>query len=206
MNKTKLQQYQEIQALVQKEARDVATKVYKELATQYGVNKSPIHYHDGVDLPPIYQKDIVNNVKYNLGIDVVGSGSVEIRAVPNLNKLILTGFAANNVSVSPATKRAIVNGNAAFGKCFVFNSSGVVSPTTSITGIKLVQTSNYLYVDSTTLTNNRTGFAPNKLVEVKDQTGATVASLVIDSYEKGLIQLTSVLATDWRMTFSLMIS
>ncbi len=46
---TPLEQYQQIQAMVQKEAREIATSVYKELGSQYGVPSVPVHDHDGVD-------------------------------------------------------------------------------------------------------------------------------------------------------------
>ena len=51
MDKSKMEKYAEIQAMVQKEARDIAEQVYKENANRYGVAKVPLHYHNGIDSP-----------------------------------------------------------------------------------------------------------------------------------------------------------
>lgn len=53
MEDSKLEKYAEIQALVQKEARVIATQVYKELGAQYAVPKVPVHIHNGIDAPKI---------------------------------------------------------------------------------------------------------------------------------------------------------
>jgi hypothetical protein len=45
--------YQQIQPLVQKDARDIAAQVYKELGTQFGVPSVPFHTHNGIDSPQI---------------------------------------------------------------------------------------------------------------------------------------------------------
>lgn len=50
---TNLQKYAEIQAMVQKDARDIAEQVYKQNAAQFGVAKVPLHYHNGSDAPII---------------------------------------------------------------------------------------------------------------------------------------------------------
>jgi len=53
-----MDKYAEIQAMVQKDATDIAEKVYKKLGTQYGVSKVPLHYHNGVDSPVIIRPDV----------------------------------------------------------------------------------------------------------------------------------------------------
>jgi len=55
---TRMEKYAEIQAMVQKEARDIATQVYKQMGTQYGVSKVPLHYHNGIDSPQLIRPDV----------------------------------------------------------------------------------------------------------------------------------------------------
>lgn len=200
---SKMQRYEEIQALVQKDARDEATKVFKQLATQYGINKSPLHYHDGVDLPKINQQDQLNNIKYSFSFNGNGSGTAQIRIVPNIAGIIVNGFAANNLS-APATKRGIFNGNAVFGRCFSFTETGPdVQPNSPLSGVQLAQTSNSMYVDSTTLANNRVSFSAAHIVRVVDETAAEVALVAIDSYDKGVIYVTYSFAADWQAFINL---
>lgn len=69
-DQTKLEQYSQIQAMVQKEARAIAEQVYKENATKYGVAKVPLHRHNGVDSPKISPI----NLDGFLPINGIGSG------------------------------------------------------------------------------------------------------------------------------------
>ena len=48
-----MEKYAEFQAMVQKDARDIATQVYNELGTKFGVAKVPLHAHNGVDSPKL---------------------------------------------------------------------------------------------------------------------------------------------------------
>jgi hypothetical protein len=48
-DQTKLAIYQQIQAMVIKDATDAARKVYAEEAAKYGVAKVPLHTHNGLD-------------------------------------------------------------------------------------------------------------------------------------------------------------
>ncbi len=63
---TKLQKYAEIQPLVQKDANDIAVKVYNELGTEFGVAKVPYHEHNGIDSPNIPFTNIANNQSYRV--------------------------------------------------------------------------------------------------------------------------------------------
>lgn len=60
MEPTKLEKYAEIQAMVRKEARDIATQVYKELGTKFGVPSVPLHVHNGSDAPKIPSSSMAN--------------------------------------------------------------------------------------------------------------------------------------------------
>lgn len=55
--------YAQIQALVQKEARDQALKVYKEQGNRYGVAKVPLHYHNNIDSPNIPSSSIIPGLR-----------------------------------------------------------------------------------------------------------------------------------------------
>lgn len=54
----------ELQNFVQKEARDVATQVYKDLGTQMGVAQVPVHIHNGIDTNQIPFSSISPNFIY----------------------------------------------------------------------------------------------------------------------------------------------
>lgn len=58
MEKSNLEKYAEIQALVQKEARAIAMEVYKKEGTQFGVAKVPYHIHNGTDSPEIVSPSV----------------------------------------------------------------------------------------------------------------------------------------------------
>ncbi len=55
-----LDKYADIQAMVQKDARDIASQVYRELGSQYGVPEVPYHIHMGTDSPKINYNDLLN--------------------------------------------------------------------------------------------------------------------------------------------------
>jgi len=58
--KTKLEQYAEMQALVQKEIETQFPKLYQQYATKYGVASVPLHTHNGVDSPTIGNESVFN--------------------------------------------------------------------------------------------------------------------------------------------------
>lgn len=72
MEKTKLEKYAEIQPMVQKEVRDIATQVYKEMAAKYGVAEVPYHEHNGVDSAKIPPSSLTSYIP----IDVSTVGTV----------------------------------------------------------------------------------------------------------------------------------
>lgn len=80
MDKTPLQFYESIQALVQKDARDVATNVYNELGTQYDVPSVPVHQHDGSDALAIPFENLDNASLYRV-VRYVTLTSAQIKAL-----------------------------------------------------------------------------------------------------------------------------
>jgi hypothetical protein len=57
---TKLEQYQELQAFVRKDAEEAARKVYAEMSTKFGVASVPLHRHNGADSPILGNSSIRN--------------------------------------------------------------------------------------------------------------------------------------------------
>lgn len=61
--KTKLEKYADIQAMVQQEIRTMFSQLYSQEATKYGVAKVPLHRHNGADAPTIGDGSINNFVQ-----------------------------------------------------------------------------------------------------------------------------------------------
>jgi len=210
MNNSNLQKYQDVQAGVQKEIETMFPKLFKQYATQFGVNKTPTHTHNGTDSVRINEVDLVGNVKYGFGIQGIYSGAPEViqmRAIPNMSKITLFGFGANNVS-GPATKRALFNGHAAFGRCFTFDDPGaLVTPTIPVQGINLLQGGNGYYTDSTDVAKTRVSFSNENIIYVTDDSGSAILTMTIDSYDQNVIQLTlDITNADWQIFFSIIMS
>lgn len=64
--------YEQIKKMIREESRVVATEVYEEMGTQYGVASVPAHEHNGVDTNKISPSSITSFIPIN-GIDVAGS-------------------------------------------------------------------------------------------------------------------------------------
>ncbi len=205
MIETNLQKYQEIQAMVRKDATDIAEQVYKDKASQYDVVKAPIHYHNGVDLPAISEVNIIHNSRYS---SFIISDTTEVFAInkilPNLSRIQFIGFAANNAGGGAATKRAQINGQADFGKCFGFSGSGasLVLATSSV-GIPVIQASNYLYIDAT---SQRVGAGNEHLVLVNDGTSDVVKIDVSAVQPDNSVVFTITLAATWKVQGALIIT
>lgn len=89
---TKLEQYSEIQAMVQKDARDIATEVYQEFGTQYGVPSVPYHQHNGTDSPMIPVLNISMFSSITGGANGVITNALDIgQSVNNTNQFNITG-------------------------------------------------------------------------------------------------------------------
>lgn len=59
-----IKQYGKFQALIEMDARRVATDVYNTLGTRYGVAEVPYHEHNGVDSPNIPWENIQDPIQY----------------------------------------------------------------------------------------------------------------------------------------------
>ena len=68
-----------------------------------------------------------------------------------------------------------------------------------------VQGSNYLYIDTTSLSNTRVGATSEYLVRVADNSSTEVATLKLDTYSNGLLTLTVTLAEFWRISGTIIV-
>lgn len=169
---------------------------------QYEVSKIPAHTHNGVDTVRIDAVNINQNVKYNTFIVSDTSETFVITNVfPNIGKVIFQGFAANNKS-APATKRAIVNGEAQFGNCFQFSGSGSNIALNGITiPIPIICSTNSFYVDTTDLTKTRVAAANegSLIAYIVDDSATEIVTLEVVSYANNAITFTTTLAVDWKL-------
>ncbi len=133
-NKTKLEQYENIQALVQKEIETQFPKLYHQYAAKFGVADVPLHYHNGFDAPQIPAENIVNKMR--------ASGSITLATDGRQYELQLTGtptqilFYGNAVRYNGSTPdiRAFVVGSAQLGPSYFFQpvDTSTVSPSDAI--------------------------------------------------------------------------
>lgn len=146
--KTPLEKYQEIQAMVQKDARDQATKVYKELGTRTGVARVPLHIHNGVDTPRIPQDSVIPNLR--------ASGSITMATDDTRYRLGIT-FAPRAVSFNGIAIhrtggtidiRVHINGDAQLGPSYYFQPQSGTSVITGGPIYNVIQSSNALLIDS----------------------------------------------------------
>lgn len=204
-----LELYVKIQELVQNEARKVATDVYNELGTKFNVAEVPAHTHTGVDTNRVNQKDVIPGSKYTTSLSEDTTETVTLGGVFNPSRISFNGFVANNADGSPATKRAIIQGAIEFGPSFEF--SDLVPPitvSTSGSGKSYVQYCNGMFVDSTTLANNRvfsTEGAGNSatafFIYAIDNTGGVIASAQLTKYnnQTGILTIDFVVGTNYKI-------
>lgn len=203
-----------IQEMVRNEARQIATEVYNDLGTRYGVAKIPTHTHNGIDSNQIPAKNLVQGNKYISSISEDTTETVTIGGIFNPVKITFSGFAANNADGTPATKRAILNGEIDFGNCLEF--SDLTPPyvvTTSGAGQPFLQYSNSMYVDSTSLANNRVSAsfgagANGNFIYSLDNASAVFASAQATAFNNqlGLLTIDFVVGTNVRIQGGLVIT
>lgn len=198
--------YSKIQMLVQNEARQIAQQVYADKGTRYGVATVPTHTHTGVDANRINQKDIIQGLKYTALIVLDATETITIGGIFNPTRISFQGFAANNADGSPATKRAIINGEVNFGTCAkVVDTEPPLVISTSGPGKPFMQSSNYMYIDSSDLTKTRVGTTTDAgndsggfFVYSLDDTSTPFAVVQVASYNNqlGVVTLDVLVASN----------
>ena len=167
---------------------------------QFNLTKIQQHEHNGTDTVKISQKNIINNNKVTIDFTATPPGGIGvIPNIPNLSRITFMGILANNASGGTATKRFILNGVAEVGNCYYINGTTEVS-----TGTNIVAMFNDMYVDSTTLANNRVGAGngldaqhTNYLVYAQDNTATVIGAMTVTYDEKNITLNVSTLATGW---------
>jgi len=200
MAKTKLQQYADIQPLVQKEARDIAKKVYKEETdrSKYKVPQVPFHTHNGSDSALLKQGNLIKVNGFACQLTQTESETFYFVDVPSdISNLTVNGIAYNNSGVSPS-ERSIVNGQAFFSRTYYFSGSGTrislsnldTTPTTGtgVNGRPFYQVSNGMTIEDGGTTDVRVFTAPS-LVYILDVSGALAIKLQIISVSPGVIEI-----------------
>ena len=149
-NKTKLEAYQDLQPLIQKEIETQFPKLYAQYAAKYGVADIPLHYHNGFDAPQISQENVVSKLR--------ASGSISLATNGREYTLNLTGtpthiqFYGNAIHRSGGTidVRAQCVGSADLGPSYFFQpeNTTTVSPSDIIGNV--IQSGSYILVETTT--------------------------------------------------------
>ena len=160
-------------------AESVAQSVYNQnqSGSQFAVSQIPFHTHNGTDSSRVKQGSIIPGTTSLIGLKSIASETLTLNTTQDITIISLCGFAANNVS-APATKRAIINGNAQLGSCF--NYTGWPGSATSIPVVgtisSFLQTCNSMYFYAgATVVANLTTTAPMFLGDVSANLSAAFA-------------------------------
>lgn len=128
-----LDKYADIQALVQKEATDIARKVYKEEANKYKIAQEvPLHRHNGFDAPKVKIQDLEGMMGT--------SGSIEMSTTNTRYFLGLN--AATGFGITPSSVR--------FNGCAFRNPGGGIDVRSMVVGDAFIGTSFYYQPESST--------------------------------------------------------
>lgn len=118
-NTTKLQQYEQIQPMVQKEIESQFEKLYKQYATKYGVSSTPLHYHNGKDAPNVPATNVA-------GIEALSASGNGVLAPQNIvdrtviwNQAVFEGGAGEpatfgNPPTVPVLPLLVISGDTGF--------------------------------------------------------------------------------------------
>jgi len=212
--KTKLQQYEEFQAMVRKDIESMFPALYQKEATKYGVAKVPLHEHNGLDSPKIPAGNIVNPLR--------ASGSIRLATDGQRYTLQLTGtpsqvlFYGNAVHLDGGGNpdiRAFVIGSAELGQSYFFApvDTSSVAPSDYVTNV--IQSCSSIVMPESALTDFRAVASEGHIVRVAyPTTGTIVASATIPNeffdggqglttrgYGQGFVYLDVELADGWEI-------
>jgi len=191
--------YAQIQALVQKEARDQALKVYKEQGNRYGIAKVPLHYHNNIDSPNIPSQSIIQGARVCGDITMAQANVTYQIATPfKPRSIIFNGIVYNNSGVG-ITIRALVNGRAELGTSYYLQPG---TATTVIAGTqleKVIQSYAMLLVDSSGANKNAALANDQHIISVT-YNGTIVARATVTGYSNGYVNVyTDTLGAGWEI-------
>lgn len=204
--------YNQIREMVRSDAEKAAQDTYNTLGTRYGVATVPAHTHTNLDANRVNYKDVVQGTKLITGIsayDASGSETVILGGIYNPTRISFAGFAANNADGTPATKRAVINGEINFGECYeATNLSSPINLNTVGAPKPFMQSSNYMFTDTASLSNTRVGATEGAgtgttayFIYANDSATATFARAQVTSYDnqKGLLTIQLTYGTNVRI-------
>lgn len=152
-NSSKLQQYAQIQALVQKEIDTQFPKLYKQYADKYGVASVPLHTHNGLDSPKIKEWDLqhsqaasgnitmaTNNQRYTIGLNIKPGTSFRP------SQIRFNGIAIHQTA-GTTDIRALVVGDAFIGPSYYLQPLAASSVTVGGPPQVCIQSSSYILVN-----------------------------------------------------------
>jgi len=180
---TKLQQYAEIQAMVQKEIKTMFPTLYSQEATKYGVASVPLHEHNGFDSNKISQANVTPALRASGNITMRTTETRYTLGLP-FNPTMLT-FYGNVVHYDtpfdPTTIniRAFVYGSACLGPSYYFQPQSGTSVKTGGPIQNVIQSNASLLTSESALTNFTAVASEGHLVRVTNALGTIVASATI---------------------------
>lgn len=183
----------------------------KSTADSFAAYEVPNHIHNGLDSSRVSQADIVTGLKYSTLLTEDESETFYLRGVFNATRLVFQGFAANNADGSPASHRALLNGEVNFGSGFQFSGTG---STITIDGtgqsVPFVQSSNGVYLDGTAgspsdPTRTRVSASTDNFAYAEDNTSAVFASLQLLSYDGETLAIQAVVLSNVKIQGALTI-
>jgi hypothetical protein len=208
--KTKLEAYQDIQAMVQKEVETMFPKLYAEQATKYGVAKVPLHTHNGLDAPFIPGNNVVPGLRASGSITMATDGATyELGAPFKPSSVWFYGTAIHRTGGSIDIRCTIV-GNAQLGPTYYFQPQSSTSVKTGGPLQNVIQSSSALLIDSSTSPLTiRAIVSEGHLVSVEYPPATVVARATIPTstnipqtskgYTGGIVFVEVELAADWEI-------
>lgn len=172
---------------------------------QFETSKIPIHEHNGIDTVKIKERNIVSNDKISTFLIVDTTETFSIINLPNAKSVKFTGFAANNAT-DPATKRCIINGGIELGPTYGFSGTGSTISYDNNIPVPFIQYSNAMYVDSTTLANNRVSSTNQYFAYATDEGANVLLSAELTSATQTSMTMTITLAATWKLQGALIIT
>jgi len=197
----------------EEEIKRIAQNVYNQnqISDKFSVSQTAFHRHNGTDSPKVKQGDIIPGTTSAVHL---GSNATEVFTLDttqNITLIALKGVATNGLG-----QKALLNGNAQLGNCFMYGVGALVGSNVRTIGTyePFLQVCNAAYIDTLVdisdplnpVTNNRVMAKGSYIVYVLDDTAALVASMQIIDWTGTSIRFETYLAANWSIDFFLTMS
>lgn len=206
---TPLEKYAEIQAMVQKEARDIAMSVYNEMGTKFGVSQVPLHSHNGIDSPRIPSTSISASFRTSGNITMATDGATYRIANPfNASQVLFYGI-ASRAPGGTVDIRVNLFGAAQLGRSYYLAPQSSTSVTVAEHPQKVVQSGSFFLVTTggAVVPQYRARSTETTLCNVDWPTSNDiVARAEIVDFGNGYIDVLVNLGTDWTISANFMVT